>query len=109
MKIAIFINLISENTVKFLLRGLAELTNGTDCNSQHKALMNMVLSYDESYGPERISHIFLICFKKFLHFTKKSGAVKDNQYIRQKQIQDGSRTRGLRGALRLFNTLKRFT
>ena len=44
---------ISENTVKFLLRDLAELTN-----SILVALMNLVLSYDELYWPERISTVF---------------------------------------------------
>ena len=51
---------ISENNVKFLLDDQAELTNKIYCNSQHEALMNMVLSYGESYWPERISHNFLI-------------------------------------------------
>ena len=51
---------ISENTVKFLLRDLGDLTNRIHCNSQHEALM-MVLSFNESFWPERISHNFLIC------------------------------------------------
>ena len=48
---------ISENTVKFLLSDLAELTK----RIFSEALMNVVLSYDKSYWSERISQNFLIC------------------------------------------------
>ena len=41
---------------------LASWSSGIDqCNSQHEASMNIVLSYDESYWSERISSNFLIC------------------------------------------------
>ena len=51
---------MSENTVKFLLQDLAELTNRIVFSSQHETLMNMVPIYGECYWSERISHNFVI-------------------------------------------------
>ena len=48
------------NTAKFLFCDQAELTSKIYCNSQREALMDGVLSCDESYWLDRIFHNFLI-------------------------------------------------
>ena len=42
-----------ENCVKFLFRELGGLTTVLHCNSQRKALMNTVVSYDDPNWLER--------------------------------------------------------
>ena len=69
LKNKLYANCTSENTVKFLIRDLAKLTR-IFCNSQHEALMNMVLSFYESYWSEIISHNFLIWYT-FLNYKEK--------------------------------------
>ena len=85
-----------------LLRDLAELTNRIFCNFQNEVLINMVLSYDESYCSERISHSFLICFSKIRQirqadktaFRKAPFEDVESLLKKNKEIYDSERNYG---------------